>query len=293
MLGQRPDRACSPRAGRAGHRPDPGTIWTSRTRRRSGGGAGRPSRTSWSTAPRGPRSTTPRRTRTRRWPSTGTRVARTGGRVRRPGRRPGAGVHRLRLRRRGPSAVPEDAVPAPRTAYGRTKLAGEQAVRAACPTPATSCGPPGCTAPTGRTSSHTMIRLARSGAARRSSTTSAASPPGPPTSRAQIHALITDRRPGRRLPRDEFGETTWFGLAARSSRSQCRRARARIRRRSAPVPTTSAAYQRPAPRPAYSVLGHDGVDGRGHRADRRLAGSARTGRFPPCWPRNRERSAAT
>ena len=42
---------------------------------------------------------------------------------------------------------------APRTAYGRTKLAGEQAVRAAAPGPATWCAPPGCTARTDPTSS--------------------------------------------------------------------------------------------------------------------------------------------
>lgn len=39
-----------------------------------------------------------------------------------------------------------------------------------------------------------------------------------------------------------------------------------------PTPTTSAAYQRPAPRPAYSVLGHDawaasGVPPIGHWRD--------------------------
>ena len=70
-------------------------------------------------------------------------------------RLPGAPVHRLRVRRGRRRAVRGDTTrPRRATAYGRTKLAGEQAVLGgAAATAATWCGPPGCTARTGRTSS--------------------------------------------------------------------------------------------------------------------------------------------
>ena len=75
----------------------------------------------------------------------------------------------------------EDHPAAPRSAYGRTKLAGEQAARAALPDAATWCGPPGCTARTGPASSGRCSTAPARAARSASSMTSAASPPGPPT----------------------------------------------------------------------------------------------------------------
>ena len=108
--------------------------------------------TSWSTAPPGRRSTWP--SPARRRPSRSTAAGRERGRrLRGGGAADDPAVHRLRVRRTARVPYPEDAPPAPATAYGRTKLAGEQAVLDCCPAPAGSCGPPGCTARTAATSS--------------------------------------------------------------------------------------------------------------------------------------------
>ena len=107
----------------------------------------------------------------------------------------------------------------------------------------------------GRNFVRTMLRLAGvSGTPSTSSTTSAASPPGPRDLADRLVGL--GRRPWPApAPAGVYhgtaaGETTWFGLA----RAVFRLLGAdpeRVR------PTTSEAFVRPAPRPAYSVLGHD------------------------------------
>ena len=99
----------------------------------------------------------------------GARRARTSPRacadVRRP---PGPRFHRLRVRRR-PRAQPyaEDAAAAPRTAYGRTKLAGERGRAPELPgEPATCVRTAWLYGAHGPNFVRTMIRL-RAGAARR------------------------------------------------------------------------------------------------------------------------------
>ena len=67
----------------------------------------------------------------------------------------------------------------------------------------------------------------------------------------QIRTLITAQAPPGIYHATSSGETTWFGLA--------RDVYARAGADPALVtPTTTAAYPRPARRPAYSSLGHSG-----------------------------------
>jgi dTDP-4-dehydrorhamnose reductase len=152
----------------------------------------------------------------------------------------------------------ESTVPAPRSAYGRTKLAGERAVLETLPANGYVVRTAWLYGAHGANFVHTMIRLARSGIC----PTVVDDQRGQPTWSAdvarQIHALITSDAPAGVYHATSSGETTWFGLAeevfalfnaAASAGAQTAPP--------APVPTTSAAYQRPAPRPAYSVLGHD------------------------------------
>jgi dTDP-4-dehydrorhamnose reductase len=72
----------------------------------------------------------------------------------------------------------------------------------------------------------------------------------------QILALIAP--PAGVYHATSSGETTWFGLAAEVfALFNAAKPAGQGMAPPSPVPATSAAYQRPAPRPAYSVLGHD------------------------------------
>jgi len=144
----------------------------------------------------------------------------------------------------------EDQPAAPRTAYGRTKLAGERAVLAALPGAGYVVRTAWLYGAHGKSFVATMLGRAR-----------AASPVsvvddqrGQPTWTAdvarQIHALVAAQAPAGVYHATSTGDTTWCGLA--------REVYARAGADPALVsPTTTAAYPRPAPRPAYSVLGHD------------------------------------
>ena len=105
------------------------------------------------------------------------------------------------------SPYDESAAQAPRSAYGRTKAAGEWAVAALCP-------------------SSWVVRTAWLYGS------------GGPNFVSTMGRLATSA-----------GETTWYGLA-REVFAGLGLDPDRVR------PTTTAAFPRPAPRPAYSVLGH-------------------------------------
>ncbi|MFJ9735682.1 dTDP-4-dehydrorhamnose reductase [Streptomyces sp. NPDC101169] len=143
---------------------------------------------------------------------------------------------------------PEDHTPAPRTAYGRTKLAGERAVLAEHPGGAVVLRTAWLYGAHGRNFVRTMLELE----ARRDTLDVVDDQRGQPTWSADVAALVADLGAGDArgvLHATNSGEATWFELA----REVFRLAGAdpeRVR------PTDSRSFPRPAPRPAYSVLGH-------------------------------------
>lgn len=159
----------------------------------------------------------------------------------------------------------ESAAVAPRSAYGRTKAAGEWAVRAEAPDhlvvrTAWLYGAHGPCFP------KTMARLA----AERDALTVVADQVGQPTWTADLADLVVRlveaQAPAGTYHGTSSGEVSWHGFTEEIVRT--------LGKDPAMVgPTTSEAFPRPAPRPAYSVLGHEallaaGVEPIGHWAER-------------------------
>jgi len=144
---------------------------------------------------------------------------------------------------------PEDAAARPHTAYGRSKLAGEQAVLAALPGAAYIVRTAWLFGAHGPNFVRTMIRLERE----RLVVPVVADQYGQPTwtaqVAAQVNALVQGQAAAGVYHATSSGQTTWFGLA----REIFRLLGADPDR---VTPTTTAAFPRPAPRPGYSVLGH-------------------------------------
>jgi len=145
----------------------------------------------------------------------------------------------------------EEEAPAPRSAYGRTKLAGEWAVRAASDDhlvvrTAWLYGAGGACFP------KTIVRVARE----RGHVDVVDDQVGQPTWTVDLAdlviRLVDSAAPGGIYHGTSSGQGSWFDFA-----------------RAAVVagglddgvvaPTTSEGFVRPAPRPAYSVLGHDAL----------------------------------
>jgi dTDP-4-dehydrorhamnose reductase len=143
----------------------------------------------------------------------------------------------------------EDAEPAPRSAYGRTKLAGEIAVRAVLPDRGYVVRTAWLYGAHGANFVKTMLALEAS----KPGISVVDDQHGQPTwSRdlaAQIVALVDADAPAGVYHGTSSGETTWFGFT-RAIYELVGAEPGRVN------PTTTDQFPRPAPRPAYSVLGH-------------------------------------
>jgi dTDP-4-dehydrorhamnose reductase len=150
----------------------------------------------------------------------------------------------------------EDDVPAPRTAYGRTKLAGERAVLDRLPGAGYVVRTAWLYGAHGPSFTGTMIRLE----SERPTVDVVDDQHGQPTWTVdvarQIIALARSTAAPGIYHATSSGQTTWFGLA-REIFGLLGADPARVR----PIP--SSGLSRPAPRPACSVLGHSAWAGTG------------------------------
>ncbi|MBN9376558.1 MAG: dTDP-4-dehydrorhamnose reductase [Cellulomonas sp.] len=149
------------------------------------------------------------------------------------------------------SPYAEDAPPAPRSAYGRTKAAGEWAVRAMAPRhlivrTAWLYGAHGNSFP------KTIARVARAGGPLAVVTDQVGQPTWTVDLADLVVRLVLDGAPSGTYHGTSSGETSWYEFA---------RAVVTAAGLDAAIvgETTSTAFVRPAPRPAYSVLGHDAL----------------------------------
>lgn len=143
----------------------------------------------------------------------------------------------------------EDAPIAPKLAYGRTKAAGEWAVRAHLPDDHWILRTAWLYGSNGPSFVRTMARLEAS----RPTVSVVTDEHGQPTWTRDLAARMLDvlvRQPAAgTYHATSSGQTTWFAFARRIFEllgADPERV----------LPTTAAEFARPAPRPAYSVLGH-------------------------------------
>ncbi len=145
---------------------------------------------------------------------------------------------------------PEDALTGPRSAYGRSKLLGERLVTERLPDRSYIVRTAWLYGENGTNFVKTMLRLA----GERDSVAVVDDQIGQPTwSRdlaAQIRAMVEADAPPGVYHGTNAGQTSWFGFT-RAIYEEAGLDPERVQ------PTTTDAFPRPAPRPGYSVLGHD------------------------------------
>ena len=154
--------------------------------------------------------------------------------------------------RTGQRSYAETDIPAPVNAYGRTKLAGEQAVLA-MPGGGYIVRTAWLYGAHGPNFVRTMIRRAGEGAGVQVVDDQRGQPTWTAAVAQQIVALMSSGAPAGTYHATCSGETSWFGLA-REVFTLLGADPLRVK------PTSTSMMSRPAPRPAYSVLGHDGWD---------------------------------
>lgn len=151
------------------------------------------------------------------------------------------------------SPYAEDAPTAPRSAYGRTKEAGERAVRSALPDDHLIVRTAWLYGAHGACFPKTIARVA----GERGSISVVDDQVGQPTWTRDVADLVLRLAeagaPAGTYHATSSGETSWFGFAQRI-------VEAAGLDPAIVEPTDSAAFTRPAPRPAYSVLGHDALE---------------------------------
>jgi dTDP-4-dehydrorhamnose reductase len=148
------------------------------------------------------------------------------------------------------SPYSEDALVGPKSAYGRTKLAGEIAIRETLPLDHYIVRTAWLYGEHGPNFIKTMLNLEKV----KETISVVDDQIGQPTWTkdlvSQIIEMVDAKVPGGTYHGTSSGQTSWFGLTQRIYElieSDPNRV----------LPTTTDAFPRPAPRPAYSVLGHE------------------------------------
>lgn len=151
----------------------------------------------------------------------------------------------------GTSPYDEDEPTDPLGAYGRTKAAGEDAVRAIAPDSSYIVRAAWLYGAGGPNFAKTMIRLAGSHETVSVVTDQVGQPTWTNDLARQIVALVDADAPAGTYHGTNGGQASWFDFTT-AIFTEAGLDPARV------LPTDSGAFVRPAPRPAYSVLGHGG-----------------------------------